>query len=62
MAVVYTFPKQGSDTDVFGIFEHLREFGVEVIELVSDADEYMLTTDVALDVEQVAHLGMTLLE
>jgi hypothetical protein len=59
---VYTFPKQGGDTDVFGVFDHLREFGVEVVELVSDADEYMLTTDVELDAEQVAHLGMTLQE
>lgn len=56
---VYLFPKS---SDVYVVFDHLRTFGIEVVELVSDADEYMLTTDVLVDAEQAAHLHMVLQE
>lgn len=56
---VYLFPKS---SDVYVVFDHLRTLGIEVVELVSDADEYMVTTDVPVDPEQATHLNMVLQE
>jgi len=56
---VYIFPKS---SDVFIVFDHLRVLGINVIELSSDIDEFMLTTDVEIDPEQAIHLNMTLQE
>lgn len=48
----YRFPQ----SDMPGVISHIEAFGIQIISMVPDEDDFIMTTDAAIETTQLSHL------